>query len=188
MFLNGRSDSFDLRIPKVFIPSSVKERWQPYFKRLPSPTDDISDIINWSIQSISFPSINYTPVEQTRPGFEERKHGTSRSFRGGRSSETMLDRKFEITFKAIDGYVNYWVLFETFLHHYSFSNDKPYVCDFPLRIKDAEGINIYQINFIDVLFTGIDQFSLNFSEQSVDAKTFSCNFTFNEMNLDFVVQ
>ena len=182
------SDTFIFNLPVVFIPDKVKERYSPYLKRMPSPTDSIVDVVNWSIQAVTVPGISYSPVEQTRPGFEGKHRGTSRYFRGSRHVETLLDRKFEVTFRAIDGYLNYWILLETFHHHYGFDVENPYTCDMAIYVKDGDGLVLYSLVFRQVLFTGIDQMSLNFSEQSLDSKTFNCSFQFNEMEIDFPIQ
>lgn len=188
MIHGARTDAFSFNLPVVFFPGHVKDRFTPYLKRMPSPTDSIVSLVNWSIQSITVPGISYSPVEQTRPGFDGKARGTSRYFRGSRHTETMLDRKFEVTFRAVDAYLNYWILLETFHHHYAFDNENPYTCDMAVYVKDADGLALYSLTFRHVLFTGIDQMSLNFSEQSLDSKTFNCSFQFNEMEIDFPIQ
>jgi hypothetical protein len=55
MIHGARTDAFSFNLPVVFFPSHVKDRFTPYLKRMPSPTDSIVSLVNWSIQSITVP-------------------------------------------------------------------------------------------------------------------------------------
>lgn len=185
MWLGSRSDLFRMEFPKVFIPEDVKAKWAPYVRRMPTPTENISDIINYSIQGVTVPNFNYEPVEQVKPGNAERARGTTRKWRGSMSQEMLVDRKLEVSFKMLDGYFNYWVLMDTFFAHYAFENTKPFTVDLPLRILDQEGTVMYTMVFHDVLYTGLDRFELSYSAVSQDHRTFNCSFEFNEVAVTF---
>jgi hypothetical protein len=185
MILSSRSDLFRFEFPKVFIPQEVKTRWAPYVQRMPTPTDDISAMVNYSVQSFTVPNYNYQAIEQVKPGNGTTARGTVRKWRNSLSPEMMSERKFEVTLKLLDGYWNYWVMLETFFHHYDFDTRDPFIVDMPLRIMDAEGNVLYTVTFHDCLFTGIDKFDLSFSEVEPGVKTFTCNFEFNETAVTF---
>jgi hypothetical protein len=188
MILQNRNDLFKVELPKIFIPKSVKERYAPYLFRMPTPIDDISDLVNYSIQSITIPNFNYQPVEQVKPGYYEQAKGTTRKWRQALSPELLIDRNFSITFQLLDGNINYWIMLETFFYYYDYQNTKPYTCDIPLRIFDAEGICMYTSYFKDCLFTGLNQFTLSYSDITPEFRTFECNFAFNNIQIDFQTQ
>jgi hypothetical protein len=62
MILQNRNDLFKIELPRVFIPTDIKERYSPYVFRMPTPVQDISDLVNYSIQSITIPNFNFSPV------------------------------------------------------------------------------------------------------------------------------
>jgi hypothetical protein len=188
MILQNRNDLFKIELPRVFIPKDVKERYQPYLFRMPTPVTDVSDVVNYSIQSISIPNFNYQPVEQTKPGNSNVARGTVRKWRNSMSPEMLIDRTFTITFQLLDGNVNYWIMLETFFHYYDFNNTNPFTFDIPLHIFDAEGMRMYSVQFHDCLFTGLNQFTLSYSEITPEFRTFECTFAFNEMKIDFSTQ
>jgi hypothetical protein len=188
MILQNRNDLFKVELPKVFIPDHIKARYAPYLFRMPTPITDVSDLVNYSIQSITIPNFNYQPVEQTKPGYYEQAKGTVRKFRQSLSPELLIDRNFTITFQLLDGNVNYWIMLETFFHYYAYTTTKPYTHDVPLRIFDAEGICMYTSFFKDCLFTGLNQFTLSYSEVTPEFRTFECTFAFNDIQIDFQTQ
>ena len=102
MILKNRNDLFKIELPRVFIPGEVKERYMPYINRMPTTIKDLSDIVNYSIQSISIPNFNYQPVEQVKPGNQAQAKGTTRRWRQSMSHEMLIDRNFTITFQLLD--------------------------------------------------------------------------------------
>jgi len=188
MILQNRNDLFKIELPRTFVPQDVKERYTPYLFRMPTPVTDVIDVINWSIQSITIPNFNFSPIEQVKPGNQLQAKGTTRRWRNSMSPEMLIDRNFTITFQLLDGNINYWIMLETFFHWYSFENKKPYALDIPLHIFDAEGLRMYSVQFHDVLFTGLNAFTLSYSEITPEFRTFECTFGFNELKIDFATQ
>jgi hypothetical protein len=188
MILQNRNDLFKVELPRVFIPKDIKARYEPYLYRMPTPITDVSDLVNYSIQSITIPNFNYQPVEQVKPGYYDQAKGTVRKWRQSLSPELLIDRNFSITFQLLDGNVNYWIMLETFFHYYSYETTEPYTYNIPLRIFDAEGFCMYTTTFKDCLFTGLNQFSLSYSELTPEFRTFEANFSFNEISIDFEIQ
>lgn len=187
MILQGRNDLFKIELPRLFIPKEVKERYTPYLFRMPTPVTDVSDIVNWSIQSISIPNFNYQPIEQVKPGNTPQAKGTVKKWRQSLSHEMLIDRSFTITFQLLDGNVNYWIMLETFFYWYDFQTKDPYTLDIPLHIFDTEGVRMYSVQFHDCLFTGLNQFTLSYSDMSPEFRTFEATFAFNEMKMDFSI-
>lgn len=185
MILSGRKDLFRFELPKVFIPAEVKRRWMPYLERQPLSIDDVSGLVNYSVQSITVPNFNFQPVEQVKPGNSERARGTTRSWRASMSPEMLIDRQFTVTMKMLDGYVNYWIMLETFFSYYAFERKEPFLYDMALRITDTEGNVMYTVVFHDALYTGLSEFNLSYNELEADLTTFDASFSFNEMTVRF---
>ena len=67
MFLNSRSDLFKVEFPRTFIPKAIKDKYAQYVFRMPTMINDVTDLINYTIQTVTIPTMNYTPVEQVKP-------------------------------------------------------------------------------------------------------------------------
>lgn len=188
MILGNRNDLFKVELPKVFIPDEVKTKYKDYVFRLPSNIKDITDLINYTIQSISVPNFNYDPIEQVQSGYTETKRGTSRLYRNALSEEMLLDRKFTITFSLLDGDINYWILLDTFFSYYNFENSQKFIPDISIKLFNAEGLHMYTVKFKDCLMTSVGEFTLSYSEVTPEFKTFEVGFSFNLMEIDFAKQ
>ncbi len=189
MILQNRNDLFKIELPRVFVPEEIKQRYEPYLHRMPTPITDVMDVINYSIQSITIPNFNYDPIEQVKPGgYTGKSRGTTRRWRASVNATGLIEKSVTITFQLLDGNINYWIMLETLFHYYSFDYEKPYTFDIPVHIFDAEGLRMYTSIFKDVLFTGLNEFTLSYSESTPEFKTFDATFAFNELKLDFSLQ
>ena len=193
MIPNSRSDLFLVELPKVFIPEHIKKLYKPYVFRMPILINNVSDLVNYSIQSISIPTFNYEPVQQMKPKKNsslnnmDRHIGKEINYRSSINPLDLPDRNFTITFQLLDGYVNYWILLQTFHYYYDFDNRKLYTFDVPVRITDGDGNIMFTVMFHDVLFTGMSEFQISYSDVVQEFKTFDCTFRFNEMRMKFEI-
>lgn len=188
MILGNRNDLFKIELPKIFLPSSIKDKYIDYVFRMPGNIRDVMDLVNYSIQSITIPNFNYEPVEQVQQGNGDRKHGTTKLYRQSLNKEMLLDRKFTITFQLLDGNINYWILLDTFFAYYAFEESKKYIPDISIKIYNAEGLHMYSVVFKECLFTSVGEYTLSYSEISPEFKTFDIEFRFNTMDVDFAKQ
>jgi hypothetical protein len=191
MFLNSGANSFKVEIPRPFIPKHIKQKYQSYLKRLPTPIADISDLINHTIQSVTVPSVSYDPIvqQQTKENPRDPKaRGFSRSFRSTVSDKELVDKTFSITFKMVDGYLNYWIMQEVFWHYYDFRNDNTYTYNIPIRILDADGIVMFSSQYSGVLFTGLGELELSYANNIREFKSFDCNFTYQTFDTSLDIQ
>lgn len=183
--LNSRNDLFSIEFPKVFIPKDIKAKWKPYLFKLPTMINSVSDVINYSIQSITIPSLNYDPVDQWGAGYDVSKKGKNTRWRSAMDQDETYDKQFTVSFKSMDGHANYWILLQSYLYYYNHSTKAPFTFNLPVRYLDSEGNVLYTLEFQRVLFTGMSELSLNYSENTNDASFFECTFSFNEMELKF---
>jgi hypothetical protein len=156
MFLNARSDLFKVEFPRTFIPKSIKDKYAPYVFRMPTMINDVTDLINYTIQSVTIPTMNYTPVEQVKPdtkapiqsqeevnpnslGTSQTKAARTRRWRSSQNYQEIFTKEFQVTFQLIDGHVNYWIMLDTLLYYYDFRNKQRFTESIPIRILDAEG-------------------------------------------------
>jgi len=202
MFLNARSDLFKVEFPRNFIPDSIKKKYEPYVFRMPTMINDVSDLINYTIQTVTIPTMNYTPVEQVKPegknrfipeepspnslGSSSTEAGRIRRWRSSSNVQEIFTKEFQVTFQLIDGHINYWIMLDTLLYYYDFANRKTFTESIPIRILDAEGNVMFTAQFIDTLFTGLTEYQLSYSDLSQEFKTFDATFQYNTLNLELL--
>tara|TARA_S200002703_G_scaffold153743_1_gene155632 strand:- start:233 stop:895 length:663 start_codon:yes stop_codon:yes gene_type:complete len=204
MFLNARSDLFKVEFPRNFIPKSIKEKYEPYVFRMPTMINDVSDLINYTIQTVTIPTMNYTPVEQVKPegknrfiqedpnpnslGASSTEAGRIRRWRSSQNIQEIFTKEFQVTFQLIDGHINYWIMLDTLLYYYNFANKERFSESIPVRILDAEGNVMFTALFVDCLFTGLTEYQLSYSDLSQEFKTFDATFQYNTLNLELLPQ
>ena len=175
--INSRSSNFIFVFPKGFFVKKIVDKYTPYVKRHPLPYDTIDTFMSAQIQSISFPSINMDPVSQTR------YRGKQQEYKNSVPIADLFTRDVEITFKTLDGYINYWIFLENMLEHLDFQNKEQYLDDLQMRFLDQEGRVVMGIKYIKPVFTGMSEISLSYSDNNPEFKTFSARFSFFKMDL-----
>lgn len=204
MFLNARSDLFKVEFPRTFIPETLKEKYSPYVFRMPTMINDVTDLINYTIQTVTIPTMNYEPVEQTiadtKNQFSDQtassnslgnsitEAGRTRKWRSSQNVQEIFTKEFTVTFQLIDGHINYWILLDTLLYFYNFQNKERFTQNIPVRILDAEGNVMFTAQFVDCLFTGLTEYQLSYSDLSQEFKTFDATFQYNTLSLELLPQ
>ena len=112
--------------------------------------------------------------------------GRIRRWRSSQNAQEIFTKEFQLTFQLIDGHINYWILLDTLLYYYDFKNKERFTQNIPTRILDAEGNVMFTALFTDVLFTGLTEYQLSYSDLSQEFKTFDCTFQYNTLNLELL--
>jgi len=159
---------------------------------LPTPFENILDYVNHTVQSVSFPSVNADQVEQWvgRKIMSDSRNVTKNPqiWRQTVDLERAVPKEFTVNLKAADGYLNYWVLYETLREYLRISNQEDYLPDMNLMYLDREGYQMLTVDFRQPLYTGISEVEMNYSSTAMEFRTFSVNFKYNwfdiNVNLD----
>jgi len=178
MILNSRSNLFNFKFPKNFIPKEVADKYKPYLNRMPGNIiEEPIDFINYTIQGINIPGVSFTPSEQN---FND---GTTKFTRGYIPIQNLVNRELTIKMQLLDGFINYWILTDTLLYHYNKDNTKPFVDDLKLQLLDAEGIHVMSVVFEKPIMNSISELDLNMAENVADFSTIDISFFYNKFNL-----
>lgn len=178
MILNSRNNLFNFQFPRNFIPTEVADKYKKYLNRMPGNiiTEPI-DFINYSVQGINLPGLNFDPISQTN------NDGTTRYFRGAQPIQNLVDRQFTITMQLLDGMINYWIMQDTLLYYYSKGVKEPFTEDIKLQLLDAEGIHVSSVVFEKPIMNSISELDLNMSSNIAEFNTFTINFYYNKFNI-----
>jgi hypothetical protein len=192
MILNAKNNQFVFRFPKGFIYPDLEKKYDFYLKRLPTPFESILDYVNHTVQSITFPSVSADVVEQwvgRRTQVDERNVTKNpQIWRQSVDLDRVIPKEFTVNLKAADGYLNYWVLYETFRQYLRVSNDQDYFPDMNVMYLDREGYQMLTVDFRQPLMTGISEVEMNYSSTAMEFRTFGITFKYNwfdiNINLD----
>lgn len=183
MILNSRNNTYDFRFPRNFIPKEVAEKYKKYLNKIPgSLMYEPIDFVNYAVQGLNVPGINFTPVEQSD------WDGSVRYHRGSVPIQNTIERQFTVTMQLLDGFINYWIMQDTLLYYYARSTEDKFAPEMTLRILDSEGASVAYLKFQDPIMNSISELSLNMSENVADFSTFDVTFFYNKLDLKLEIE
>lgn len=180
MFLSARRNQFKFEFPKTFIPQEIGDKYRKYFNRIPGGTiKDVAGYFNYGIQSLNLPGPSFDPtVQNDFPG-------KSRAYRSSLPTQELYDKTLNVTFKAFDGYINYWLALELFEYYYNLDGKSPHLPEgIGVQMMDGEGNILATAKLKEMIMTGISELDLNFSSNTVEFETFTISFRYNIFSID----
>jgi len=188
MILNSKNNQFVFRFPKGFINPQIEEKYNYYLKRLPTPFDSITDYVNHTIQSVTFPSVASEEVEQwvgRRTEVDGKGLGKNPQYwRQSLDLDRVIPKEFTVSLKAADGYLNYWVLFENYRNYLTLTNMDDYFPDMNIMYLDRDGYQLITIDFKQPIMKGISEVEMNYSSTAMEFRTFTVNFKYNRFDIN----
>jgi hypothetical protein len=178
MILNARQNGFVFFFPPDYFSDAVKEKYKKYYQSLVLPYDTIEDFMSSTIQSIEFPGWAITPVAQTRTLGKRQEY---------KSSVQVVDtftRKFTLTFKMTDSYLNYFIFLDNALNFLDFSNKKQTFSPMSLSMLNNEGYLVSTLVFKEPLLISQDSVKLSYSAAAPDFKTFTATYQYFDFSID----
>lgn len=183
LFLNARYNQFKFLFPKGFLYPVIEEKYRQYLKDLPNPYATTRDFLNSTVQSISFPGVTgVTPVQQVQAG-------RTIAYRQGYKFSQVVNKEFTVTFRLVDAYLNYWLMYEQLIKYTNFAEEEPedpdieFFPDFEILYLTSNGNLTILQTLKQVLFLGISDLTPTYTDISNSTKTFTCSFQFNYFEL-----
>lgn len=178
MILNARANSFFFVFPKGFFPPGVEDKYFQYIKSQSIPYDTLTQYMNSTIQSVTFPSLAASSVTQTRP------LGKTITYQSATPIQNMFSQGFNVTFRMASGFINYFVMLETMLEHLNFKNPQLFVENLPLQVLDNSGNVIATVQFKGVTISSLSELNLNYTQNAPTATSFTAGFNYNYLGID----
>ena len=179
MLLNSKQNSFYFIFPKGFFPSTITDKYLPYIKKQSIPYDNIQNYVNSTIQSIGFPGMSIDSVEQIRP------LGKKITYKSATPVQDLFSKDFNVQFRLVDGFINYFIMMDTILHFLNFASDQIFIQNLPVRIMDSEGNIVISVTFKEVTLTSFSEFELNYTSNAAQDATFNVGFKANYIDIVF---
>jgi hypothetical protein len=175
--LNAKLNQYFIWFPQDFFYPEIRERWTPIVKKLKLPYQSLEDYVNATVQSITFPEVQLTPVSQGQSQFDIK-------YRGGKELEPILDKSLNITFKLSEGFFTYWMFFEQIELFQRYSLDKPiFWPSMYVSFLDNNGFEILAFEFKKIIPIGLSQLNVSHATVAAEFNTFNLNLIYNRYNI-----
>lgn len=172
MLLNSKFSNFLFTFPIDFFPKEIEDKYKEVFNRNNVVFTKLIDYVNYTIQAVSWPSINLETVEQE---FDNK----TRTYKSGKNAERYIERTIDVTFKTTDSYLNYFIMQDTLLHYWKLGEtDKIFLPDLSLQVLDHYGHRTLTMILRDTVFSGLSALELSYSNNVPEFRTFNSTFKF----------
>ena len=174
--LNAKLSQFVIYLPKNFFYPEIYSRWNPVVKRLKLPYESLEDFVNASIQSVTFP-------EMTLPLTQQQEAQYPINWRGGKELEPILDKIITITFKMIEGFITYWIIFEQIELYLKYGETQPWWPSAYVSFLDHHGFELVVFEFEKITPIGLSQFDVSYSQVTAEFSSFRLSMHYNRFKI-----
>lgn len=198
--LRGRQDGFRLLLPKEFIPKHIEEKYTKILQENRSFITKPIDFVNETIQRVEVLGFNDATIEQLQPGIGSPTtrqnrvrennflHATApKPYRSPANPQALIDKTLNVTFRHVLGYLNYFILFESFLYHYSrdYQNSE-LPKQLSVDLMNEKGMIYAKIILEQPLLDGMDMLSLDYTHPVAESQTFQVVFKYAAFDYQFI--
>lgn len=197
--LPSKKDGFRLLLPKEIIPEEIEEKYTRILASAKSFLTKPIDFLNETIQKVQVLGFQTATVEQQQtdrpsllrtPGQEYSLQGGSSGYqyRSPGSPLSLIDKTINIDFRHTLGYLNYFLMFESFW--YMYARDTDYLRDldfnFTIDLFNEKGAAYSRIVLMHPLLDGMDMLDFDFTQPMAASGTFRCVFKYSDIDYQFL--
>jgi len=176
MRISSQNNQFIFNFPVDFIEPYLYEQFEKLMDKNFIPYESVVDYINSTIKEVVFPSASFENKEQVL------RRGKVVGWKDSKSVFDTFTNELDITFRAVDSYLNYFVLLQVLIEFY-LNNKKEQIPMFHLEILDKDGSLIYTIMFEEVLLKSIGELRLGYQMYDIGEKLFTITFRYNFIDI-----
>lgn len=182
-----KGNDFVVMFGDNFLYKSVVERYEDYFNQKNFLFQNITDYINATVVSISFPSIKAGTKTQN-------KLGDMYTHRSGLPSKSKVSKTIKVTFQLKRGFLNWFILNDQ-LSQYNDSVNNPtgseltgndtFLPPITVLILDDDGNIAFERIYKNIVMSEMDDLTLIKTDNKVSKKEFSVTFSYSEWNIKY---
>lgn len=200
--LPGKRDGFRLLLPDEFIPDEIQEKYTKILTDAHSFITKPIEFLNETIQKVEVLGFDNAaiPQQQNSHGYPIRIPGRTDEnwFQGGAadvnyrnvaSPLALLDHTLNVDFRHTLGYVNYFLLLESFYYQYARDTEnlsKNMVDYFNIDLLNENGCVYSRIVLDDPVMNGMDMLAFDYSQPLASSATFRCVFKYSNFDYQFI--
>jgi len=174
--LNAKLDMFTIWFPKDFFYPEIRERWSSVVKRLKLQYNSLEDYFNATVQGVTFPEVVLNPAKQGQNQFLI-------AYRNGKELEPKVDKNITVTFKLVEGFITYWMLFEQIEMFQKYSESLPFWPSMYVSFLDHHGFELMVFEFLKIVPMGMSTLNVNYSTVGAEFNTFTMNMAYNRYKI-----
>ena len=198
--LNNRKDGYRFLLPDEFIPEEINEKYAKILESRHSFFRRPIDFLNETIQGIQVLGVQDAVFVQNQPGYgnfsmtqdreEQNRFSHTASeyvYRSEKNPLNLVDKTLNVTFRQTLGYLNYFILFESFFWQYS--RDEEYdklPKQFFIDILNNKGAIYSRIVLDSPMIQAIDMIDLNFTSVTSQSEDFKVIFKYSNFDFEFL--
>lgn len=197
--LPSKKDGFRLLLPKEIIPEEIEEKYSKILVDAHSFITKPIDFLNETIQKVQVLGFNNGTIEQQQTDHQSllRTPGKYWTPQGGSSASMyrnpttplgLIDKTINIDFRHTLGYVNYFLMFESFW--YMYSRDTEYMkdlnFDFVIDLLNENNAIYSRVLLKNPLIDGMDMLDFDFTQPLAQSGTFRCVFKYTNIDYQFI--
>lgn len=194
--LSPRYDLVRFSLPKTFLPTEVEQKYTAMLNKDANTITSAIEYLNESIQGITMPGISELTITQTQHGMNNIKRTNNKinvdtshdiTYLTTGNPLEKIEKEFKITFRANQGLLNYFMLYETAF--YLACKEYDHNCESVMYIEllNEDGTVISKITYMDVYMDGIEGLDFNYSKVEREANTFDVTFKFNNIDFEYLI-
>lgn len=176
MNVSSQSSLFIFNLPIDLVNAKLEVEYMKLLKKNRIPYESVVDYLNSSIKEITFPGLSFDLPMQTH------KYGKEITWKSSRNVYDTFTRELDITFKSVNSHLNYFIILDMCLNEY-LDVEKTYSSPMFVRILDKHKDAIFEVRFRSVNLKALSENRLNYSDSSIEEKTFTVTFAYNYLDL-----
>ena len=198
--LKGRQDRFRLLVPDDTIPDEIKEKYTKILIDKKNIITSPIDFVNETIQRCQVLGFNGATLPQPQP-----RHGVpirdpnrvvennflgravDYQYRSVDNPAQIIDRTLNVEFRHTAGFLNYFIMFESFFYVYSRdtkSNKMP--SPLSVDIMNEFGEIYSRIVLYDPIIEGMDMLDLDFTNPVASSQSFRVTYKYSNIDFQFI--
>lgn len=200
--LPSKRDGFRLLLPDEFIPDEIQEKYTKILTEAHSFITKPIEFLNESIQKVEVLGFNSGTMAQQQTSHGNPIRTPSRTeenwFQGGASDvnyrsvaspAALIDHTLNVDFRHTLGYVNYFLLLESFYYQYARDTenlDKNLDYSFNVDLLNENGVVYSRIVLDHPVIDGMDMLQFDYTQPLAQSATFRCIFKYSNFDYQFI--
>ena len=196
--LSPRYDLVRFSFPKDFLPTEIEEKYTAILNKENATLTTAIDYLNESIQSVTLPGISELTIQQMQHGSNGIKTNLPIKKLNVEPAHEMtyiapgnplekIEKEFKVTFRANQGLINYFMLYETAFHLICKGTGSECEPILYIDLMDEKGTIISRVKYMDVHMDGLEGREFNYTKIDRESDTFEVTFKFNNIDFEYFI-
>lgn len=180
MRTSAQNNQFFFNLPIDFVGENIEDKYKLLLEKNFIQYESVIDYLNSTIKEIIIPSF------QMESSMQNIKRGKEIYWKDARNVFDNFTRELDITFRAVDSYLNYFMLLDV-IKEFNLNTDLQYIPYFQVHILDKDGDILYTILYKEILLKSISEVRLSYNLTDFSEKTFTVTFLYNFLDITYNV-